>query len=692
MKISKLLTFLFCIFFIFSCGNKNEDVFNGAFAKGELAQAKITSVIDIQATSASVMFSLTNKGKGYITARGVCWDTIQNPTIEKGHTATKDTGTVAMKLTGLKLGTVYYVRAYITNIVGTAYSVDKSFTTLSVPTVLTAQISEITTKTAVSGGTVTADGGAAVTARGICWSTSFEIPTILLSTKTTDSLGLGKFTSHIIGLDPGMTCWVRAYATNSIGTSYGGLQIFSTSATYPVVTTNQVSNIYSTSTQFHGEITYNGGSLITEGGFCWSTISNPTIDLPTKIAYNWNSSEIGTFSGDTYALQHATVYHVRAYATNSAGTSYGADVSFTTLPFLPTVSTNTITNITSTTATAGGIITSDGGANVTARGVCWNTTSTNLWRGLSTETIDGSGIGSYTSEISGLLPATTYYVKAYATNSQGDNYGDKVSFTTSVELPTLSTTSISNITKITAVSGGSIISDGGSPITARGVCWSTSSNPTVNLTTKTINGNGKGSFSSNLSSLQNGTTYYLRAYATNSAGTAYGSEVSFTTIMYIIGEIYGGGIVFYIDNSGKHGLVCTQTDQSTSAEWGCKGILIDGADGLNNGTGNQNTIDIVNGCSTVGTAGRICYNLNLNGFSDWFLPSSNELGLMYNNLFLNAIGNFKKTYYWSSSEFNFDIAECGDFSLYPTERNPGTPFNYSRDKNSKCYVRAVRTF
>jgi len=427
MKKYILLTLLTCIFFIFSCEKTNEDVFKGAFAKGELAEVKITSIINIQATSAYVMCTLTNEGKGFITARGVCWDTITQPTLKNPHTAIKDTGNISMKMSNLKLGTTYYVRPYITNNAGTNFGNELNFTTKNIPTITTTSPTNITAVSATIGGNVTADGGDSVTVRGVCWSTDFQIPTNMLSTKTIDSLGLGKFTSHILGLEPGSICWVRAYATNSIGTSYGGLQIFSTSATYPIVTTNQVTNIYSTSAQFNGEITYNGGSLIIERGFCWSTISNPTIDLPTKIAYN-NTSEIGIFSGASNNLQHATVYHVRAYATNSAGTAYGADVSFTTLPFLPTVSTNAITDITTSTATSGGNISSDGGDNVTARGVCWSTSPNPSTS--NSKTTDGTGIGSFVSSITGLTPSTTYYLRSYATNSQGDSYGDVASFMT----------------------------------------------------------------------------------------------------------------------------------------------------------------------------------------------------------------------------------------------------------------------
>ena len=224
---------------------------------------------------------------------------------------------------------------------------------------------------------------------------------------------------------------------------------------------------------------------------------------------------------------------MRAYATNSAGTAYGNDVSFTTTPIVvPTLTTTAVTSITLTTAVSGGNITADGGGAVTARGVCWATTATPTIT--DSKTTDGTGTGSFTSNLTGLLPATTYYVRAYATNSAGTAYGNEVSFTTTaIVVPTLTTTAVTSITLTTAVSGGNITADGGGAITARGVCWATTANPTIS-NSKTTDGTGTGSFTSNLTGLLPGTTYHVRAYATNSAGTAYGNDVSFTTTSIVV--------------------------------------------------------------------------------------------------------------------------------------------------------------
>lgn len=198
-------------------------------------------------------------------------------------------------------------------------------------------------------------------------------------------------------------------------------------------------------------------------------------------------------------------------------------------PTLPVLTTTNASNISLIGASTGGNITSNGGADITARGVVWSTTQ-NPTISLTTKTNDGVGVGTYTSNIASLTPNTTYYVRAYATNSVGTSYGNEINFTTaSIQLPVLTTTAISNIGQTTSTSGGTISSDGGGAITARGVVWSTSQNPTVALSTKTTDGSGTGTFTSNITGLSPNTQYYVRAYATNSAGTAYGNEVNFTT-------------------------------------------------------------------------------------------------------------------------------------------------------------------
>jgi uncharacterized protein (TIGR02145 family) len=197
--------------------------------------------------------------------------------------------------------------------------------------------------------------------------------------------------------------------------------------------------------------------------------------------------------------------------------------------FVPTLTTTAVTSITTTSATSGGTITNSGGSIITAKGVVWSTSNDpNIEYGYQGMTTDGSGDGSFTSNLVGLTLGTTYYVRAYATNEIGIGYGQVETFTTLTILPTL-TTAVSSITNTSAIAGGIISSNGGASITARGVCWSTITNPTIALTTKTTDGTGIGVFTSNITGLTGNTTYYVRAYATNSVGTGYGNEISFTT-------------------------------------------------------------------------------------------------------------------------------------------------------------------
>ena len=155
-----------------------------------------------------------------------------------------------------------------------------------------------------------------------------------------------------------------------------------------------------------------------------------------------------------------------------------------------------------------------------------------------------------------------------------------------------------------------------------------------------------------------------------------------------IGDPYGGGKVAYILQPGDpgfvsgetHGIIAAPTDLSTGAPWGCLDVYIGGTS-TSLGTGQANTTAITNACSTPGIAARICNDLMLNGYSDWYLPSKDEL----NKLYLNkaAIGGFASAEYWTSSESTNMNASVQSFI------NGLQSFNF---KGYPSYVRAVRSF
>ena len=551
------------------------------------------SVGEVTETSAKVVGQVTADGGAEVTERGVCWNTEGTPEIIDFRTK-DDTGvgSFTSQIPDLVPNTQYYVRAYATNEAGTSYGDELTFTTkkeIELPTVTTAKVKDITETTAVSGGEVTSDGGGEVTARGICWSTK-QNPTIE-DNKTTDGKGIGSFISQIPDLVPNTQYYVRAYATNEKGTAYGEEVSFTTEEEEepeepgdepeepgdepeepgdepeepgdepeepgdepeepgdepeepgdepetpvepekpvgPVVITAEVTEITLYSAQCGGGVSDGGGAVVVERGVCWNTIGNPTVlDFTTK-----DGSGLGSYISSITGLEYGTTYYVRAYAANANGVAgYGKEVTFTTLDkLLPTVTTTSeVTDITVSSAKCGGEVTFDGNVSVTARGICWNTTGNPTIE--DNKTTNGKGVGSFTSQIPDLVPATQYYVRAYATNEVGTAYGEEVTFTTLDKLlPTVTTApEVTDITVSSAKCGGEVTSDGYGTVTARGICWNTTGNPTIE-DGKTTNGEGIGSYISNMTNLKHGTTYYVRAYATNEVGTAYGEEVNFTTIL-----------------------------------------------------------------------------------------------------------------------------------------------------------------
>lgn len=344
--------------------------------------------------------------------------------------------------------------------------------------------------------------------------------------------------------DPGITGG-KLYEYRLVAVAGANESNFATVQIKPLLTatlsTAVPSAITATSALLGGTITTDGGATITERGVCWATSASPTTSN-NKLAIGIGT---GSFNGNITGLTANTTYYVRAYAINSQGTAYGNEVNFKTsiALSLATLTTNTPTNITSNSATLGGNVSSDGNATVTERGVCYST-STNPTTS-NTKVVIGTGTGSFSNTITGLTANTTYYIRAYAINSQETAYGNEVNFKTSVilSLATLTTNAATNMTSNSATLGGNVTNDGNATVTERGICYSISQNPTTSNSKMAI-GTGTGSFSNTITGLTANTTYYVRAYAINSQGTAYGNEVSFktsselNTVTDIDGNIY----------------------------------------------------------------------------------------------------------------------------------------------------------
>jgi len=415
--------------------------------------------------------------------------------------------------------------------------------------------------------------------------TLFTLLLSLISTLTYSQVGIGTSTPHsssIVDVSatnkafllPRLTSGQRAgisspanglviFCTNC-GTS-GEMQVYNgtawktvmggtTALSPPALSTTAASNISYTTATAGGNVTYSE-TTVSARGVCWSTssiASNQNISLlSTKTS---DLTGTGSFTSAITGLTPNTTYYLRAYATNSTGTSYGTQESLITPAAIPaSFATTTSSTITGYSATISSNITSNNGATVTSRGVCYSLTQSPTTS--NNPQTNGSGNGAYDITITGLLENTTYYVRSYAVNSAGTSYSSEISITTGVRsLPTIaSTTAISAITRTSASSGGNISSSGNDLLTARGICWSTSTIPDNQdislLSTKTVNGTTTGTYTSSLTGLTYNTTYYVRAYATNSVGTTYGNQISFTTIPTLQGSLTFNGTNQYLNIS-----------------------------------------------------------------------------------------------------------------------------------------------
>ena len=312
-------------------------------------------------------------------------------------------------------------------------------------------------------------------------------------------------------------------ATIHILSNIGTKQINISAYRKTMIVTLPASNEQGNSAVLHGKITQDLAPSITEYGFVYSRKAAPTIENGANKIVVPGAPSIGAeYEALITDLEKAMWYYARAYATNGVIVVYGDPVSFQTKEGLPTVETCGCTELTSFSVKIQCKVTDNAGYDISARGVCYGLTPKPDLGGFHTQ--DGTGSGTWETELKDLSPNATYYVRAYATNENGTQYGQQLDFTTKEGLAVVRTGQVTNITSNSAQCSGEVVSDGDRAVIERGICWSTTPYPTTDNFIKADISGGLGQFSCSMTNLQPGTKYYVRAYARNSAGTEYGKE------------------------------------------------------------------------------------------------------------------------------------------------------------------------
>ena len=289
--------------------------------------------------------------------------------------------------------------------------------------------------------------------------------------------------------------------------------------TPPTVMTTGVADVAYLSATVNGSVVYIGGAPVAAKGFCYDTVMHPTVE---SNMVNCGSGS-GSFSTNLLNLKSSTTYFVRAYATNMWGTNYGDELSFTTLvEHAPSVEILPASEISYTSFVCSGDVTDSGTYSVTARGFCWSTDSDPVMTGEHLHV--GNGSGTFSALLANMQPETTFYVRAYAVNAAGVTYSTPITVSTlSPTIPTVSTDTVNGYNECT----GTVLADGNAPVTQRGFCYDTLPSPTLENGVVLADGSGLGEFTATLTGLPVGKLYFVRAFATNAKGTAYGNQIHF---------------------------------------------------------------------------------------------------------------------------------------------------------------------
>jgi|GEM_PF-2597801 len=399
----------------------------------------ITTIVPYNITSNDAFSGgrIMSDGGSVIIEAGIVWDTVDYcdyySNLGKVNEGAK-IGNFNTYFNKLKPVTTYWVRAFARNLYGIAYGFPEKFKTLGPPEVLTTAPYYFRNGIGLSGGNVLSDGGATITKRGVVWDT-IPLATILRNIgQTNDKWGSGTFSSTMTGLKISTTYYVRAFAQNSIGVTYGNEGTFSTSdfakvVTIPLVPVNDYTFIAG------GNVLSDGGASITKRGIVFGKVPGTAIDVKLgRLGLIYIGSGLGQYTTQIDGFLPDSTYFLRAFATNDAGTVYGEELSFTIYNG-PTIQTKPIIDITEKSANSGGIIANGGTLDVSARGIVWSLFPTPTLLSNTGKTNDGTGKGDFNSQIKPLLPESFYYVRAYSNYNNVIGYGQEYNFWTLSEEP-----------------------------------------------------------------------------------------------------------------------------------------------------------------------------------------------------------------------------------------------------------------
>ena len=526
------------------------------------------SEIDLGETETAIQITLTNNGKGTLEYKAEVSNEWMNLSKTAGKVTEKDYITLTVNRSALAAGDY---KGQITFTVGEeviVVPVQLTVPVKSTPVVSLDAVKNTAYNGATLSGTIVSVGYSKINRYGFCWSDQDEEP-VIGENNFTDMGDCSKpmpVEGAITGLQAETKYFVRLYAENNEGRVYSNTLSFTTTKlpVLPTVQTGEMTEVGSNTATASGKVTHLGYvTSISQHGHIWGETQKLTTASKTK-------TELGTLNSPTDFTSKLTglsanrTYYICAYAVNEKGTAYGEIMNFKTTTGgmkAPTLTKVTVTGIDTQGATLQCNVTDDGKSTVIGCGFCWNTSPE--------PTVDNESVAcdpsnpTFGTRVSGLKDNTLYYVRAYATNEIGTSYSETVEFSTkAIKLPEWGTIAVSSITRSQARVSGALVSDGNSPVTEMGVCWSTHPESTP-YDEKIVCPTGT-SLNILVSNLQPETTYYLRAYAQNSKGIAYSNEVAFTTLSgdtdiwdgISVAEKFGGG-----SGTGNDPILITEATQ-----------------------------------------------------------------------------------------------------------------------------------